>query len=100
MVDLKAFLEKEREMEARTLEGERLGFCPYCDMVSMMKWESIYDNGGAWHGRGCHICNYVSEFHTDIISNFVDEPLERRLRESRGPRAILKKLYIGHYGRE
>jgi len=42
--------------------------------------------------------HYVSEYHTDIIGSLIDGALERRLRESRGPRAILKEIRIGHYG--
>lgn len=98
MTKLKEFLEKEREIEARTSGWERLGFCPYCDMVWMMEWGSVYDNGVAWYGRFCNECNYVSEYHTDIVGGFIDESLERRLREIRGPKALLKELYRGHYG--
>lgn len=98
MVNLKELFEEEREIEARTGGWERLGFCPYCYMVSMMEWSSVYDNGAVWYGRGCNKCNYVSEYHTDIVGGFIDEALERKLRESRGPIAILKELYIGHYG--
>ena len=98
MVSMKEYEEKLRKIEARTGVWERLGFCPHCEMVSMMVWYEIYDNEAVWHGRVCNECNYVSEYHTDIVSSFIDEPLERRLRDSRGPRAILKELRIGHYG--
>ena len=98
MVNLEEYEEKLREIEARTSMWERLGFCPHCYMVSMMVWYSIYDNGVVWHGRVCNECNYVSEYHTDIIGSLIDGALERRLRESRGPRAILKEIRIGHYG--
>ena len=99
MVNLKEYMKEMMERHDATGKGERLGFCPnrsHDVLISMMWWSNVYDNEAEWIGRGCNECNYVSEYHTNIISNFIDEPLERRLREKRGQKALLKKIYIGH----